>query len=974
MSTKKKNNDALIFFISGIALLLITILSLSVFPVSAQDLLFDEQIRAYAVTRFQDGFTEYEVRLTWSALEGADEYRIYKSINEGEFEEISTDDYEDEGFQLWWTDDDILEGYTYSYYVEGYFQDESVGRTDTVDVNFWLPSCPAEYPVNNVIIDEENPEFKWESIAINAFPFRNVIFSAEGEFILYDLTDDKEIRRTEIEDININSIRLIQEEETTETTDEAAIDTEAQIETDNELDSMIDVETESELDVDPDITSDDAPDNENNNEPLLIKKHQYQWQFKVIGYNIDNQATAESVTGGVFRFQEEVEDIIPEEEEDVEGGLNLDADFLSYQVIDEEDVIVAQDNVNLRYEDIVLKSNYLQIIIDKNELIAKDQVVFTKGEETYSCQALSYNWDTDKIIMDELSGETTGEKIKGKVYYQGEKLENFPDTIDIKGGFFTTCDLEEPHWHILAEQITIYPDDKIIAKKVSWYEGKKKIFTLPSFMIFLRGKNQFPYLPDIGQSSSEGWFFKNQFNYVEDETSYGSIYLDWMQKKGLGTGIEHTFELGEKRIDEGELVLYFYGLKRKNTSIYDLDAKIDYWQNFENDLRLRANLVYNGTVYPDLSSQSSTHILKPDFYLYKKFEDALLKLTGKYNFNISDIVTSSGNIKLSYDSTLTDRIKSNFNFLYTSQDSGDQSVDHQLRPEWLLRYSGDGYTLSLITEKQIDLNEGILAGGGNPKTLDKLPELSLKKSNAKIKNTDINYSIDASVGRYYEGATDQENVRGEYIINVNRPFKITDNISLTASGIYRQDVYLTGEARYQLGGKLDLKVGYRPEFYGTFSYNYYMSEGPTPFNFDALSPLTESASANIVLKPRENLQVNLSTNYNFVSESFGNLGTKIKWEPKEGNEINLSTNFDLNNMEWNKRINTKMSLKFSDKWKMTYSGSVYFDDFDIRNSVISVVRDLHCREISINYKQSTQSIWLDFKIKAFPTESITIGG
>jgi hypothetical protein len=79
-------------------------------------------------------------------------------------------------------------------------------------------------------------------------------------------------------------------------------------------------------------------------------------------------------------------------------------------------------------------------------------------------------------------------------------------------------------------------------------------------------------------------------------------------------------------------------------------------------------------------------------------------------------------------------------------------------------------------------------------------------------------------------------------------------------------------------------------------------------------------------------------------------------------------------MEWNKRIDTRMSLKISDEWKMSYSGSVYFDDFDIRNSVISVVRDLHCREISINYRQSTQSIWLDFKINAFPTESITIGG
>jgi len=756
MPSKKINKNFLIF-VSSIILLFLYIMSFSLISANAaQDFFSDDEINAYAITRFQDGLTEYEVRLSWSALEGADEYRIYKSINEGEFEEISTDDYEDEGFQLWWTDDDILEGYTYSYYIEGYWQDESVGITEQVYVDFWLPSCPAEYPVNNEIVSEENPEFKWESIDIDAFPFRNVIFSAEGEFILYDLTDDKEIRRIEIEDINKNSIRLIQEEEAPETTDEGAIDTETQIETDNDLDSVIDVENESELDVGPDTASDVAPDNDDDNEPLLIKKHQYQWQYKVTGFDVNNQATAESVTGGMFGFQEEVEEISPEEEEeeeeDVEGGLNIDAESLNYQIVDGEDVIIARDKVNLRYEDIILKANYLQIIIDKNELIAKDNVFFTKGEESYSCQALNYNWDTDKIIMDELSGETTGEKIKGKVYYQGEKLENFPETIEISSGVFTTCDLEKPHWHIEAEQITIYPDDKIIAKKISWYEGEKKIFTLPSFMIFLKGKNQLPYIPDIGQSSSEGWFLKNQFNYVEDETSYGSIYLDLMEKKGLGTGIEHTFELGEKATDDGEAVLYFYGLKRKNTNIFDLDAKIDYWQNFENNLRLKANLNYDGTLYPNSSSQNSTHILKPDFYLYKKWEDALLKLTGKYNFNISDTVTSSGNIKLSYDSTLTDKIKSNFDLLYNSQGSGDQPIEHQLRPEWLLRYSGDGYTLSLITEKQIDLNEGIFASGNSSKVLDKLPELTFKKSKAKIKNTDINYSIDASIARYYEGA------------------------------------------------------------------------------------------------------------------------------------------------------------------------------------------------------------------------------
>lgn len=890
------------------------------------DFLFDEQIKAQAITRFWEGFTEYEIRLFWIPFqwEMVDEYKIYKSINRDDFEEIKAD-YQDEGFRLNWTDKDVLDRNTYSYYIEGYSFDEPVDRTEQVDVDFWLPSCPAVYPVNNEIVQEEEPEFKWQSIAITAFPFKNIIFSAEGEFLVYDLTEDEEIWKVALDDINISQISFNIEEVS---------------------------------------------------KPLQ-KKHQYQWQLKITGYDSGNKDTATSITGGRFRFQEEVEGVEPEEEEEfVEGKLSIDAGMVSYQVIDEEDVIVAQENVKLNYKDISLQANYLQVILDRNELIAKEDVIFDIGEESYSCQLLNYNWKTDKIVMEDFAGETSGENIRGLVYYEGGKLENFPKTIEISSGLFTTCDLEEPHWHIEAEQITIYIDDKIIAKKVSWYEGKKKMFTFPSFLIFLRGKNQLPYIPDIGQSSSEGWFLKNQINYVKDASSYGSVYIDLMQKKGLGAGVEHTFELGEERVDDGEVVLYVYALKRKAVNIYDVDANIDYWQNFKNDLRLKANVSYGSSINPD-SFKSTSHSIKPDFYIYKKWEDSLLTVTGKYNFNIKENnATSSGNIKMVYDHTISDDLSSNLVLLYSSQDSTGEPIDHWLRPQWQLGYTGQGYTLSLITEKLIDLNlwgdpEGINLN--RPGTLDRLPELVFNKSSAKLFDTGINYSINASLGRFYESATDEENVRGEYIINVNRPFKISDNISLNASGIYRQDVYLTGEARYMLGGKLDLKVGFQPGFSGNLSYNYYMSEGPTPFNFDALSPLTESASASVVLKPRDNLQINLSTNYNFVSESFGSLGARVQWKPKDDYNIYLNTYYDLNKNSWNKRIDTKMSLKLSDDWRLSYSGSLYFDKFDIRNSVISVVRDLHCREISINYRQSTKSVWVDFRINAFPTESFTIG-
>ncbi len=890
------------------------------------DFLFDKQIEANAITRFWEGFTEYEIKLFWSPfqLEMADEYRIFKSINGGDFEQVKAD-YKDEGFQLSWTDEDVLDKNSYSYYIEGYFFGELVARTEQVDVDFWLPSCPALFPVNNEIVSEEEPEFRWQTIVITAFPFKNVIFSAEGEFVVYDLTEEEEIWRIPLEDINSSQLNF--------KIDEA-----------------------------------DKP---------LQKKHRYQWQLKITGYGSGNQVIAESITGGLFVFQEAAEEIVPEEEEEyVEGRLSIDAGMVSYQVIDDEDVIVAQENVKLIYKDISLQANYLQVILDRNELIAKEKVLFNIGEESYSCQHLNYNWKTDRFTMEGFSGETSGENVRGLVYYKGGKMENFPDTIEISSGFFTTCDLEEPHWHIEAEQIIIYIDDKIVAKKVSWYEGKKKMFTLPSFLIFLRGKNQLPYIPDIGRNSSEGWFLKNRINYVKDASSYGSVYIDLMEQKGLAAGIEHTFELGEERVDDGEVVLYLYALKRKAVNIYDVDANINYWQNFENDLRLKANVSYSSSINPD-SIRSTSHSIKPDFYIYKKWEDSLLTVTGKYNFNVKESnVNSSGNIKMVYDHTISDDLSSNLVLLYSSQDSTGKQIDHWLRPQWQLSYTGQGYSLNLITEKLIDLNlwgnpDGISLN--KPGTLDRLPELVFNKSSTKLFDTSINYSINASLGRFYESATDQENIRGEYIINVNRPFKITDNISLNASGIYRQDVYLTGEARYMLGGKLDLKVGFQPGFSGNFSYNYYMSEGPTPFNFDALSPLTESASASIVLKPRDNLQINLSTNYNFVSESFGSLGARVQWKPKDDYNINLNTYYDLNKKSWNKRVDAKMSLKLSDDWRLTYSGSLYFDKLDIKNSVISVVRDLHCREISINYRQSTKSVWVDFRINAFPTESFTIG-
>jgi len=670
---------------------------------------------------------------------------------------------------------------------------------------------------------------------------------------------------------------------------------------------------------------------------------------------------------------ENIKEIETEEELD----LSLKADYISYEKIDEEDLVIAKGGALLKYQDIEVKADYLKINLTTHLLFASDKVLFKQDKTETYCEELSYNWKTKKIIFLQLKAELTGEGIKGNIYYQGEKMENFPETVELTEGSFTTCELEEPHYHIIAKEMIIYPKDKIIARNISWYEGKTKIITLPYFLIFLDRKTQLPILPKIGQNSTEGWFIKTNFNYYIDEKSYGTLYIDWMEKRGLGIGLKQTWEIGDQN-NVGETSLYLYQIKEKNTGNFNLTGKLKYTQEFENNIKTQVTLDYSGSKAE--GGELLSNNLISQFTLDKSGEKYTLKITGKYDFSGTGLgqedLSIDGNIKLNYDYTFNDKLNSALSLLYTDKNPANQEVaDLELTPKWELKYKGEGYSLNLITEKRFDLEGELYTGENISKIIDRLPELVFKKDPTALGDTKINYNIDASVGHFYEAATLEDNWRGEYIVNLNRPFNLSKNITLTPSGIFRQDVYLTGEARYLLGGNIDLKASSENNFISsTLSYNYNKSEGPTPFNFDYISPLTNTITGKLTLTPSEKIKLDLSTNYNFVTEDFGNLVAKLEYKPKDDWKMDFSSSYNLNSMEWTKQINSTLDLQLSDNWRIKYKGVVDLDGFKLTNSVVGITRDLHCREITLNYKQASKSFWVEFYIKAFPTEKITLGG
>lgn len=670
----------------------------------------------------------------------------------------------------------------------------------------------------------------------------------------------------------------------------------------------------------------------------------------------------------------DTEETAVEEETEEELDISLKAEYITYEKIESEDLIIAEDGVEFKYQDIEIKADYLKINLTTNLLFASGEIYFLQDETETYCEELTYNWETKKIILLRLRGELTGKGIKGKVYYQGEKMENFPETVEINEGSFTTCELEEPHYRIVAKEMIIYPKDKIIARNISWYEGKIKIVTLPYFLIFLDRKTQQPILPKIGQNSADGWFIKTYFNYYVNEKSYGTLYIDWLEKKGIGTGVEHTLEIGDANYP-GETSFYLYQIKDKNSGNINLSGQIKYKQEFEENLKTQVTLNYSGS--RATGGELLSNSLKSQFSLDKKGEKYNLKISGKYNFSGEEIedLSINGNVTVKHNYTISDKLNSALTLVFTDKNPVSQEVaDLELKPKLELKYKGEGYTLNLITEKRFDLDGDNYTGENVSKIINRLPEFVFKKSSTAIGDTKITYDINASVGHFYEAATEEDNWRGEYIINVKRPFYLGEYLTLTPSGIFRQDVYLTGEARYLLGGKIDLKASYESNISATFSYSYNKSVGPTPFNFDYITPLTNTVSGKLTLKPSKKFKLDLSTNYNFVTENFGNLVAKLEYKPKEDWKMNFSSSYNLNTKEWTKKINSTLDLKLSEDWRIKYKGVVDLDDFKLTNSVVGITRDLHCREITINYKQATKSIWVEFYIKAFPTEKITLGG
>ena len=179
----------------------------------------------------------------------------------------------------------------------------------------------------------------------------------------------------------------------------------------------------------------------------------------------------------------------------------------------EDEIMRLQDGAEVNFQALTLTSGEI-------EMDARNGVMTAGGEPTpklldqgdeITGQEMLYHMDSQKGQI--RAGRTRFEN----AYYSGKEVWKMSDReLAVHEGYFTTCDLEDPHYHFTTKQMKIYLNDKIVAKPVVFYVRKIPILIVPYYMASLKkGRNSGFLLPnlELGVDDSRGRFIRNMGYY-----------------------------------------------------------------------------------------------------------------------------------------------------------------------------------------------------------------------------------------------------------------------------------------------------------------------------------------------------------------------------------------------------------------------------------------------------------------------------
>ncbi|MBE9467624.1 MAG: LPS-assembly protein LptD [Bacteroidetes bacterium] len=174
-------------------------------------------------------------------------------------------------------------------------------------------------------------------------------------------------------------------------------------------------------------------------------------------------------------------------------------------------------NAHITYKNIDLKADYIELDLKKNEVFAKGLLdslnktigkpIFKQGSEEFESEKIIYNFKTKKGLIKGVFSKQSGG------YLHSETTKKLPNnSVCIKNGKYTSCDLEHPHFYIALTKAKVIPNNKIISGPAYLViEDIPLYFPCIPFGFFPNTKSRKSgvLIPTYGEEKRRGFYLRN---------------------------------------------------------------------------------------------------------------------------------------------------------------------------------------------------------------------------------------------------------------------------------------------------------------------------------------------------------------------------------------------------------------------------------------------------------------------------------
>jgi len=190
----------------------------------------------------------------------------------------------------------------------------------------------------------------------------------------------------------------------------------------------------------------------------------------------------------------------------------------------------------VNYENVQLNADYIELDLKNNLVHAngmpdssgemRGMPVFKDGEQEFNAGKMSYNFETKKGKIAEVKTQ------EGEGYIMGKEVKKTgEDQLYIRNGYYTTCNLEHPHFTLATSKLKVIPNDKIVTGPTVLKIGDVPTPLGLPFGLFpnKKGRASGIIIPTYGDSRELGFFLRNGgfyfgINDYMDLSLTGDIY------------------------------------------------------------------------------------------------------------------------------------------------------------------------------------------------------------------------------------------------------------------------------------------------------------------------------------------------------------------------------------------------------------------------------------------------------------------